>query len=427
MFQLGHYLQYRIAVVGLVNNDVLISNFKLYIRAFRGCINRKIQVSLKSPKQSEKLRIGILASFNGNSSLSSSILDSVPDDIDAICYDLEFKNKFADGSQRKWKHRKIRATIPQPSRFLRVFGDYFDVFSLADLITSDDLDILVVATGSIDLSLIKTVELSQAKTFVALNTGAMIFPHPKCVKQIQFDLPPGYSIHNGKLYSYRSKKIIAPEATFYDHYFPYDRRNILPNFNFNRNKVIFLNCRLSKLSSEYVASVARILKLYPNYKFVFMGREQAFLKNILKQFDAHGVGDRVKFEGEYSTLKDAKGEMSDPMWLKCVDYLRTSAIVLDTFPEDGGSSKVEAFCAYTPVVYLSSQPDQFKSPATYHILNGLRVPAAEAASITDYVSVAKRILSDDHYREKVCASQYNIAKRLTDPNEFWRVIRRCGQ
>lgn len=423
LFQLIHYPFYRYAVVNLVNNDMLISVQKRYVQFYRYLMLENKTVFNKELVANKKLKVGFLAPFCCNSSFTPQLLLDSPKDIELYVYDLGINDSYASSLENSFKYRKIKTYMPVKSKIKRAFGDHFDFKKAAKTINNDELDVFIFVTGSIDLTLIKLIEELNVKALIAANTGSMIFPHEKVKKQLQIQLSPGYKIVDEKLFSFRKNSFIFTDCNFYSNIFPYDNRKInIEKKVSNKNKDIFINARLSKFSESYLYAVSELLKKDRNRFFYYMGREKQHLNKIEKYFLDNEVLSQTKYLGEFSTKKDSFGNIEDDGWQVCKKFLHESKVILDTFPEDGGSSKVEAFLSYTPIVAMGVEKNNVTNPSQHHYIKVLEIDEVTATDIEEYINIAENILNDSIDVVSICENQLEIGKSMTDNKSFWQKL-----
>lgn len=426
IFQVVHYPFYRYAVLGAINNDRLIFVQRIYILFYKILLSKKIGRSERyyikeTLSKRDTLRVGFLAPFSCNSSFTPSLLFDVPNTIELFVYDLEHDNVVADFLADRFNYRLMKTTIPEENKFKRVFGDAFDYNKLASMINDDMLDVFIFVTGSIDLTLIKLIEEVHSEMFIAANTGSAIFPHDKVTKQLQIQLSPGYEIINNKLFSFRKNDFIY-DSFFYNSIFPYDSMGIETQKIKNKNKKMFMNARLSKFSNDYLKAVALLLRNDRERSFYFMGREREYLPKIKEYFRLEGVLSQVHYLGEFFSKKSPEGVVEDKNWNTCMNYLSQAEVILGTFPVDSGSSKIEAFLSYTPVVSMGVKKENYKNNAQHHYIGKLQIPKLTANNLKEYILIAENILDGKFDTTEVCEQQLEIGKKLTDNKIFWKNI-----
>jgi hypothetical protein len=367
--------------------------------------------------ESGRLRIGVIGAFRGLLSFPAELFRRAPSDVEVVAFDIPYRGRGASFLE------------PYVSAYAPVLADEpmmsaSAIERAARRILEHDCDVLLNVNEKLPAyDLIDALDHSRITHYC---NGSEPLYHDKV--QLQFYPQPeaDYFVRNQRLFCTTTRtdfcrSWFVPIAPYYD------LRTIdagaAPGWQ-PREPLVTFHGSLYKLASPgYLEVLFRLLSEDRALSFRFMGKDNgSALAYILDCARRWNLGDRVSYEGEFQSDRDADGEVSDPGWIRMQTLLRRARLQANPWPLGGGSSRVEAYACGVPCIALRTSFEERHWNAPQPVV--CDVPAIHALSGTaldaeDYLDRCRRCLYDEAWFDRVAAEQQSVLRTLTDPARWW--------
>jgi len=376
-----------------------------------------------SPK--ERLRVGFLGTFGKEANFPKEFFRDLPQNVEVFVYDLNRtkKNKKYNGVPF------LKGLQNVTCREIRNLKNYTDNDNNQEewsrLINADQLDVLVFTLGEY---ILRILDYLTAPVIIPMNVTSLLLPHPKCRIQMYNQPPWPYEVRDSKLWNLKTKKFLSfPAVVSWEIY----SRRATKGFEevpwTSRECQIFFSGNLRKLNSGKFSQVLmRLMRDQEDLKLVYYGRENTYhLNSIRACFERNSILDRTLYKGSYTHEVNRNGEfIIDNKLLNAFNDLRKSKLFLNTFPISGARSCIEAYSLGVPVIHLSSSGEEWlkNQKNVYFRLPIILTESGTAHTIDEYISKAKRVLTDESFAKTIIKEQNQLLEKLTDTDRFWRLI-----
>ncbi|WP_419765635.1 MAG: hypothetical protein ACNI28_03675 [Arcobacter sp.] len=382
-------------------------------------------------KNSNKIKIGFFYVITGSISFQSSIFKNVPENIEIFLYDLKYTEKI-DEELKKYNYNEYQLKMDHSRNGIinilkRIFEDKFDWKKVVTQINKDKVDILLtIPSAFCGFTHQKVIEGIDTPYIIDISAGNIPTFNNRIDLHGQIQLPPYYEIKEHRLYSHKLKGNLNTENFRY--MFFYAKRDIeLPKLIALEDKkdIIFIHSRLSKLSNDWLEVISEILLINKTTSLCFMGNETEYLSDIESFFKKKSLFERVHYLGYYDISNvDNTGKIIDKGWLQAIEYLKESKVMVDTFPANGGSTKIEAYLSGLPVISLEDNYyDVNKSFDTFVNIQSIVPKSGMAHSRDEYIQKVTRILNNDtSLYNNIIIEQKKLSRKFTDEKYLWDTI-----
>jgi len=373
------------------------------------------------------LRTGVVGSLARMLGFSSSFFAAAPDDFRLRFFDLPTRDGTTAG-------------------YLAEVGAY-DAFDVTPANRSETIGNLTRAVNEADLDLLLVlgetplyydiVDGVDARCVAFVASGMNLLYHPAVDFHLNAQREADYFVHDRRMFSGTTGRPLCGDLVFPAWMF-YDTRGIEPETRVpvsGRDPLIVFHGSLYKAHSpRWLSAVFTLLQEDDALQFVLMGPDfnrrslGGPLDGIRRLAAQAGVGERVHYDGAYAPTRGASGAIEDPGWQRLQAHLARARLAPNPFPVGGGSSRVEAYLSGVPVPAMGVRTDaeSWGRPQTGSgEIPALRVDAATAFGLDDYVGVARRALYDDAFAEEVVDAQLRVAEQVTSAEAYWRQVRTC--
>lgn len=360
------------------------------------------------------LRVGIVGRFVGLLGFPTSLFETCPSDLALTLFDVSHVGRRAEYLQR----------IGCEYRPVDLDGAGPGTRDAARAIQSADLDLLVNVNWKPDAhDLLDIVETGCIANYCV---GSDLLHHPRVDIELVWQVQADNVISDGRLWCTQAHLPVG--ATFVHQISGlYDERGLSgerPRSWNEREPLIVSHGSLYKFAvPEFTQCMLEVLAQHPEARWVLMGKDDgAALDAIRTRAAARGMSDRVRYDGEFSAMRNAEGMVDDAGWVAVQDLLRRARLAPDPFPIGSGSARFEGYVLGAPSVHMGIRGRQSKPLATCD-LPVLSVPIATAETLAEYQSLAIRCLSDASYASEVQTAQLAAARRACDPRRWWAELR----
>lgn len=368
-----------------------------------------------------RLRIGCLGSFSGLLGFPPWLFAAFPASADLFVYDLQYKGALAP-------------TLAQYAREYRPFdletaNDYDQTIrTLAAAIDGDELDLLLVIRFKRDVY--DVLDRVTTPCIAHVCTGSDVLHHPRvdfnlfCQPEADF-FPVDHALFCGYTHTPVDNVVVYPATLCFD---PRDLDLTAPAPSWReRQPLIVFHGSLYKLAAaQFLDCLFDVMKDVDDVEFAFMGKDwHGALRQIQDQARAAGVASRVHYEGTFSAMRDASGQVRDAGWLRLLDLLKQARLAPNPWPLGGASARFEAYVMGTPTVHMGLRTDREswgREQLTVCEVPNLLVPETTAYSIDDYKRIATACLQDETFADNVARAQRRQALRASDRTAYWQQV-----
>ncbi len=366
---------------------------------------------------SRPLRIGFFGPFSGILSFPPALFEEFPTEHDLFIYDLQYQGQQVvalEGLAHQYRSFNLGKGT--------AYSDA--VRAAADEINADDLDLLMIIRRKMDAYDVLDHVTTPCIGFVC--TGSDVHHHPNvdfalyCQPEADF-FPVGNDLFCGFTRRPVPGYVVYPSHLYFD-LRDLDLTSISPRWEERRPLIVF-HGSLYKLASEpFLDCLFGLMAELGDVEFAFMGKDWGdALRCVHESARRWGVGDRVHYEGVYSTLRDAEGRITDPGWHRLIELLRTARLAPNPWPIGGASARFEAYVLGAPTAHMGLRTDReswSRPQATLLDLPSLSVPEATAWSVAEYSDLCHRCLDDSSFADRVVHEQFDVARHLIDGSAY---------
>jgi hypothetical protein len=373
------------------------------------------------------LRTGVVGSFARMLGFSSSFFAAAPDDFQLAFFDLPTRDGTTAG-------------------YLADVGEYaaFDVTpenrrgtlgGLTRAMSEAGLDLLLVL-GETPLYY-DILDGADARCIAFVGSGMNLLYHPAVDFHLNAQREADYFVQEHRMFSGTTGRPLCGDRVFPAWMF-YDTRGIDPAACTpvsDRDPLIVFHGSLYKAySPRWLSAIFTLMQEDGALELVLMGPDfnrrslGGPLDAIRRAAAAAGVAGRVHYDGAYAPTRGPSGAIEDPGWHRLQAHLARARLAPNPFPVGGGSSRVEAYLSGVPVPHMGvrTDPESWGRPQSGSgEIPALRVDAATAFSVNEYVAVARLALYDDAFAEEIVDAQLRVARKVTSPEAYWRQVRTC--
>ena len=367
------------------------------------------------------LRIGCFAAFSGALGFPVSLFEGVPSEHALFIYDVQYQGQLAPALEGLAKQYR-----PVNLETATVYSDA--VRAAADGINADDLDLLMIIRRKMPAYDVLDRVTTPCIAFVC--TGSDVHHHPNvdfnlyCQPEADF-FPVGNDLFCGFTRRPVPGYVVYPSHLYFDPR-DLDLTSISPRWEERRPLIVF-HGSLYKLASEpFLDCLFGLMAELSDVEFAFMGKDWGdSLRRVHESARRWGVGERVHYEGVFSTQRDAEGRITDPGWHRLVELLRSARLAPDPWPIGGASTRFEAYVLGAPTVHMGVRTDAASwgqpQPALLEVPN-LLVPEGTTHSVDGYRALSVRCLRDGSFANKLAQLQRQRALDTCVPSEYWQMI-----
>jgi hypothetical protein len=371
----------------------------------------------RAPPARPRPRVGIIGRFAGLLGIPPGLLAACPPGIELVVFDAPFRGQRAD--------------------YLRALPLSYEAVELddpvaygpshrrtADAIARAQLDMLVNVNAKIDAHML--LDLVETGGVVNYATGSDLLHHPRVDFELLWQMPTGYALRDGRLWCEQTGLPVESAPVLQVRGF-YDARGLRVADAGTwraRQPLMVSHGSLYKFAVPmFCACMFDVLDAVPGSAWVLIGKDNgAALASIAAQAAARGLGDRVRYEGEFSAVRDAAGAFIDPGWLRLQERLASARLAPDPFPIGSGSARFEAYMFGVPSVHMAPTARDGALTLNSSELPLLSIPMATASSIAQYREMAIRCLTDEAFGDAVQRAQLAAARAACDPAVWWQDI-----
>ena len=379
----------------------------------------------RHPGNRERLRIGVVGAFRGLLSFPADLFRGAPSEVEVVAFDIPYRGRAASFLE------------PHVSAYAPVLADepttaYASAIqNAARRIIEHDCDVLLNVNEKLPAyDLIDALDHSRIAHYC---NGSEPLYHDKVRLQFYPQPEADYFVRKERLFCTTTRtdfcrSRFVPIAPYYD------LRTIdagaAPGWQ-PREPLVTFHGSLYKLASPvYLEVLFRLLSEDRALSFRFMGKDNgSALAGILAGAKRWNLGDRVSYEGEFQSDRDADGVVSDPGWIKMQTLLRRARLQANPWPLGGGSSRVEAYACGVPCIALrtSFEERHWNQPQPVVCdVPAIHAHSGSAVDTEDYLDRCRRCLYDEGWFDRVVAEQRSVLRTVTDPARWWLdVISAC--
>jgi hypothetical protein len=390
-------------------------------RAARGPGIRAGRPAPRSRAAGAPWRVGFFGAFSGTLSFPRDLFAACPPEVELVVVDVPYRGARA-GFVAPFCHEYIAA----PTR--DAAGERW-TDEVAAAVNGAGLDLLVNVRDRPDaLDLIDRLTVPCVANYC---TGSDLLHHAGVDFQYHGQPQPDFFVRDDRMYCGLTRAPFSPRPVFAITGY-YDRRGLdlrarRPRWS-EREPLIVCHGSLYKLTHPaFLACLLGLLAADSALEFVMIGKDsQGALGRITGEASRRGLASRVHYEGEFSSLRDAEGHVSDSGWMRLLSLLERARLAGDPWPIGGGSSRFEAYLAGTPSAHMGVRLDPAawgRGQAAVCDILFLNVARATAFDVAGYREIARRCLYDGEFADLVAGEQREVAVRLSDEAAWWSQLR----
>lgn len=390
------------------------------------------------------LRIGMYGQFVGLVCFQKEMFEGFPIDKDLFVYDIQtslgYRAEWINHTHAHYRPVLIEKLIDSNIKlkgwintdYSPIIPDkatsyYDELHRVADLINKDKLDIFINArygaSDSFDL-----IDLIDTPCIINACTGSAVMNHSKLDFDIFVQPQADFFSMQNHMYCSWSHTIFKNKLVFDGPAF-YSSRGI-DSYNVasweERENIIIFHGSLYKLSSKPVIEcIFKLLQEDDTLEFVFMGRDDGQLQNIMNMAKSKGVIDRVNYKGNLLPTIDVNGKVIGEGWEEICSWLKKARLGINPWPVGGGAALFEDYSAGVPSIVMGVKYEASnlgkKQDALVEV-TCLKVPQGTAYSLNEYETLCRKCLYDKEYADNLVGKQLDIARSLSDAGLYWEAI-----
>lgn len=356
------------------------------------------------------LRVGIIGRFVGLLGFPPGLFGACPPGMQLTVFDVPY-----GGRRAGYLQPLVSSYVP-----VDLDGAGPRTREAARAIAEKDLDLLVNVNWKADAhGLLDVIETGCVANYCV---GSELLNHPRVDVELLWQVQADNEIREGRLWCSDTRLTIG-RTLVYQVSGLYDARGLpfeAPRPWAQREPIIVSHGSLYKFAvPQFVSCMIDVLESETDVRWVLVGKDNGrALSAIQAAATARGVSHRVQYEGEFSSVRDADGAVSDPRWLHVQELLRRARLAPDPFPVGSGSARFEAYLLGAPSVHMGIRGRGSKPIASCD-LPVLSVPDATAETIDEYRVLSRRCLSDEGFASAIQEQQLVAARRASDPARWW--------
>lgn len=362
----------------------------------------------------DRLRVGLIGRFSGLLGFPPSLFAGCPPGIELTVFDAPFRGQTAG----------YLATLPLTYHPVALDGPVEAIEQTASTVNHSGLDLLINVNAKADAhTLLDIIDTGCVANYCS---GSDLLHHPRVDVEMLWQMPGGYDLRDGQLFCQRTGVAVRGSPIHQIRGF-YDARDLggeVPRPWQARRPLIVSHGSLYKFAVPlFCSSMLDVLEAVDGSEWVLFGKDNGTaLRTILGEASARGLSDRVRYEGEFSAVRDDAGSFSDPGWARLKELLRAARLAPDPFPIGSGSARFEAYMLGTPSVHMGPDARAGHRPLNSAELPLLSVAMATATGLAAYRDLSIRCLTDQAFGESLQQQQLTVARRATDAGEWWRIV-----
>lgn len=322
-----------------------------------------------------------------------------------------------------------------PSSYLAGRVPHYRSYAVEDRVDALAADVnalrpdLVLVFRTLEREAYELVDRLDAPCVAFIPTGSGILYHPGVDFTLLAQPEADYFVRDNRLFSGLAHAYSGGERVFSGGSF-FDRGSLdpsgVPGWSDREPKVVVHGSLYKAAAPVFLEVLLGLLQADDSLTLVLMGKDDGrALDSIRAAAGRRGVEGRVVYEGAFSYVRGASGEIEDPKRTQMFEHLRTARLAPNPFPTGGGSSRVEAYGSGAPSVHMAlrDDPQSWGKPQLTTVdAPFLNVEGGTATSLDEYTELCRRCLYDATSADRLAAAQAAAFLRLTDPNRWWREL-----
>lgn len=368
----------------------------------------------RRPAARSPLRVGIIGRFAGLLGFPPGLLAGCPPTVALSVFDAPFRGQAADYLTRlPIAYHLVDLDDPVP------YGSALR--QTASVIERARLDLLINVNTKVDAHML--LDIVDTACVANYCSGSDLLHHPRVDLELLWQMPTGYDLRDGKLWCQQTGLPVPGAPTHRIRGF-YDARDLGagdPAPWPARDPLIVSHGSLYKFAvPAFMNCMLDVLDAVAGAEWVLVGKDNGrALGAIMTHASARGLSARVRYEGEFSAIRNAKGELSDPGWARLQQLLGRARLAPDPFPVGSGSARFEAYMLGAPSVHMGPDAREGSLPLNSSELPLLSIPMATAKTVSEYRDLAVRCLADAAFADAVQREQLAAALLASDPAAWW--------
>ncbi len=359
------------------------------------------------------LRVGIVGRFVGLLGFPAALFEARPSHVDLTLFDAPYAGRRADYL------RSVAATyVP-----IDLAGPGPHTRDAAGAIAAADLDLLLNVNAKQDAH--DLLDIVQTGCVANYCSGSDFLHHPRVDVELLWQLQPSNEIRDGRLWC-TDANLPVGDTFVYQISGLYDRRGLdgQPMRPWSeRDPLIVSHGSLYKFAvPAFLTCLLDVLERDPEAEWILVGKDDGrALADITAAARGRGLSNRVHYEGEFSSVRNADGVIDDPRWKMVEELLRRARLAPDPFPVGSGSARFEAYLLGAPSPHMSAHGEGSRQLASCE-LPVLSVPVGTADTIEAYRDLSMRCLSEAAVASAMQQAQLAAAVRASDPIRWWNEL-----
>jgi hypothetical protein len=366
-------------------------------------------------RRSDRLRIGVIGPFRGLLSFPAELFRRAPSEMEVVAFDIPYRGRGA-AFLRPYvsAYESILAEEPTASAIAHA----------ARCIVDHECDVLLNVNEKLPAyALIDALDHPRITHYC--NSSEPLY-HDKVRLQFYPQPEADYFVREQRLFCTTTQSGFC-RSSFVPITPYYDLRRIdagtAPGWRSREGLVTFHGSLYKLASPGYLEVLFRLLSEDRALSFHFMGKDNgSALASILAGARRWNLDNRVTYEGEFQSVRDADGTVTDPGWMKMQALLRRARLQANPWPLGGGSSRVEAYACGVPCIAMRTSFDErhWNTPQPVVCdVPALHAPSGTVVDADAYLDRCRRCLHDEDWFERVVAEQRSVLRTLTDPDRWW--------
>lgn len=382
-----------------------------------------------APAPGAVVRLGVVGTLSRAGAFPPELFAAAPPELDLVFFDIPrgaaWSATYLSGVRGEYSHHVLSRE-----------SWWTDISAIARSIDVAHLDVLLVLDEK--RYVYDLLDRVSCPCVVDVALGAAILAHDNVAFHVHSEREADYFVTADRMFCGTTRRNLSGDLVFPGRVC-YDRRGIDPATRRRRSEreplMVFHGALYKANSPPYLDVLFGLMHEDPSLDFVLMGhdwdgeRPGGALAPILERARRAGLEGRVHYEGEFLAVRDeTSGEIRDDGWSRLLEHLDRARLAPNPWPVGGAASRVEAYLSGVPVPHLGVRTDPASWGRPQH--GGGEIPALVVESTTAwtpeaYAALARRMLYDDAFAERVVADQLEVAERVTDRAAYWQLILDC--
>lgn len=379
--------------------------------------SRRPRISASPSTLKEKLRIGCLNHFSGALSFGYEFAAGAPfAKHEIFYYDVPYAGQ----------HLSRLENLPACTRFLSLSDP---IGNAVESINLDNLDVLLITPYKDAFQYLDHV---STPAIVQVSSGKNFIHHERVAVAMMSEFPPSWLARESSAFCTITRSYLSLGKIYRADYI-FDSRGIEAPVDLDmtsREPIIFCHGSSFKFGARgFLNAAIQLLREFPDYSLHLMSRDPwNVVAKIRQTFVSEGMAERFHYDGEFDSTRNEAGEVADPRWEICRHSLARAALALDAWPHTGGSTRFEAYLSGLPMVHMAVPENPglggTVSYASSHV-PCLSASLGRAYDPSQYLTIARRILSDESYWTELAKDQLAIATKRKDAARWWGDFLAC--